>query len=111
MGCFDTLGEHIRLKVCLTSVAFRLKAHKKNHSSVISKLDTVFYFSVCGAIMILARDREDPLVFVRLAQYFDVAAEPVHRVAQTWSGCGGCLRWVFTWLLLPLLTSTRDFVI
>lgn len=38
--CFSALGEHIRLKVCVTSVAFLLKAHKKNHPSVISKLES-----------------------------------------------------------------------
>lgn len=38
--CFNTLGEHIRLKVCVTPVAFLLKAYKKNHSSVISKVES-----------------------------------------------------------------------
>lgn len=44
VACFDTLGEHIRLKVCVTSVAFLLKAYKKNHSSVISKLESGGFF-------------------------------------------------------------------
>lgn len=72
VACFNTLGEHIRLKVCVTSVAFLLKAHQKNHSSVISKLESGVGFFVCRAMVI---PHKDPLVFVRLAQYFDVAAE------------------------------------